>query len=178
MRVSLWPDTNFARDARRFLVLLREAARVQVPVCVHALVYLETRRYRRVKSGANFDGPRFDAVFDPDPQGIVPTQFGPLEVGLPHARRWSDTLATRYPTDADWQAIKRQALRANTGAEVGETRHAPMTTDWWIALSLEELDGAHVITDDKGPEWEPLRKQGRVLTATEVGPWLARRAAP
>lgn len=61
-------------------------------------------------------------------------------------------------------------------AEVGETRHAPMTADWWIALSLEELEGAHVVTDDKGPEWEHLRQQGRVLTAEEVFPWLAQRA--
>jgi len=179
--VTLWPDSNFARNAEDLFNLIAAATTRGIAVFVHAQVFLEVRRYRMVtpsKSGRPFDPTVFDSLFSPSGIRGMRAAYATLEVTFEQGRRWSESLASRYPTDNDWQAIKRQALRATTGAKVGESRHVPMTADWWIALSLEELEGAHVITDDKGPEWQHLRDQKRVITAAEVDGFLARYPAP
>jgi hypothetical protein len=49
----------------------------------------------------------------------------------------------------------------------------PMTTDWWVALEVEDHEGDRVAVDDKGGEWDALRKTGRALFADDAIDWLS-----
>lgn len=169
----LWPDTNVTRRTARFMALVRTAAQKGVHVSIHAQVFLETRRHRQSAKGPDFDARMFDGLFAPMAAGSsAMARFHELTVDLDRARRWSEALVQRYPTDEAWQTVKRDALRAS-GGTVGESRNVPMTADWWIALSIEESPEAWVVTEDQGPEWKSLRDRGRVLSLIEATAWLS-----
>ena len=169
----LWPDTNVTRRTGQFMALVRTAAQKGVHVSIHAQVFLETRRHRQSEKGPDFDARMFDGLFAPLAAGSsVMARFHELTVDLDRARRWSEALVQRYPTDEAWQAVKREALRAS-GGTVGESRNVPMTADWWIALSIEENPDAWMVTEDQGPEWNSLRDRGRVLSLNEATAWLS-----
>ncbi len=150
----LWPDTNITRNAASFLPLVRLANQRGVPVVIHPQVYLETRRFKRLERGAQFDEVMFDSVFAPG--GL---EIETLTLDLDCARRWADLLADRFPTRDLWQ-------RAKGG------QRASMTTDWHISLMIEGATEAVAVTEDTGAEWTSLRAQGRLLSFAEAKAWL------
>jgi hypothetical protein len=173
----LLPDSNVARHTKKFLELVRVANAKRVPVVVPAQVYLETRRYRRTlkeERGELFDARTFDSIFvsSGEPRFAF-ADFGALVVDLERAARWSDVLSSRYQTDVTWQNVKRHALHASvTDAPALSKRNVPITADWWIALSIEELAEGFVVTEDNGPEWTVLRDAGRVFSYEDAMTWL------
>jgi len=44
----------------------------------------------------------------------------------------------------------------------------PMTTDWWVALAVEDNTGSRVVCDEDGEEWRALRDAERVHTWKEA----------
>ena len=170
----LWPDSNVARNTKKFLQLLRRARAKGVAVCMHAQVYLETRRYRRSlleSTGQHFNEKMFDQIFE---RGhAMHAAFEDLVVSRDTAARWSDLLARRYPTDAEWQHVKRRALHAtHNDLSTSGQKNVPMTADWWISLSLEEAPTAFVVTEDHGPEWAHLFDSKRILGYEAALSWL------
>lgn len=107
----------------------------------------------------------FDGIFK---QGV---QFHDLRVNLDVARRWSERLFERFPTDDSWQNEKRRALHLTAQGLAG-SRNTPMTVDWWIALSIEDAPDAYAVTADTGPEWSALRDDARVLSLSDAMTWL------
>lgn len=49
----------------------------------------------------------------------------------------------------------------------------PMTTDWWVALQVEDEEEDRVAVDDEGGEWQALFAQGRAMTADKAKEWVA-----
>jgi hypothetical protein len=168
--MRLWVDTNKARSAIDLRNLCRLAQRKGVEVVVHAQVYLEMRRQKRVELGAEFNERSFDKFL---PQQRI-TIF---EMALDQrtAATFADLLHHRYPTHDDWELAKQQTLggelRAGFQVPPGSM---PMTTDWLIALAVEADGESRIITHDDGEEWRVLRESEpkRALLWEEAVAWL------
>lgn len=166
--MRLWIDTNRTQSAKALRDLCRLARSKQVAVVVHAQVYLETRRQRRVQSGVTFD----ELVFDQFLKREKITVFDAV-LDQRTATSFADLLHLRYPTDEAWELAKRQTiggkLRADFEAAPGKM---PMTTDWLIALAVEADPGSRIITHDDGEEWRHLREANRALYWDDAIAWL------
>jgi hypothetical protein len=95
-----------------------------------------------------------------------------LDQGL--AERWAGKLHARFPTNEAWESAKRATLGGELRADfVHLPGKMPMTTDWWVALQVQEAAEDRVAVDDHGGEWQALRDVGQALTAPEALAWLA-----
>jgi hypothetical protein len=151
---------------------------------VHAQVHLEIWRQRQIKDGEDFGA---DMIWS----FLQPLDIKVFDVVLDQAtaERWGERLARRYP-DEDWQKIRTSAgktkqpkdmswktaklssVRARLPEEASVSVHdVPMTTDWLVALAVED-HGGYVAVEDKGAEWDALRNAGRALTFKESLAWL------
>ncbi|WP_437756663.1 hypothetical protein [Sorangium sp. So ce1389] len=168
--MRLWIDTNVARSVTAIEELCSLAGRKGVEVVVHAQVYLERRRQMRVRAGVRFSEARFDSFLRQC--GI---QIIDIHLDHPTAARWADSLCQRYPTDSDWELAKQRTLGGELSADFKIIPgKMPMTTDWLIALAVEEHAASRVITHDEGEEWRQLREAEprRALRWDEAVAWL------
>ncbi|WP_437531388.1 hypothetical protein WME79_02410 [Sorangium sp. So ce726] len=94
--MRLWLDTNAARSVPNLRRLCGLARSRGVDVVVHAQVYLEMRRQKRVLYGEGFKEMLFDDLLQRLPIRVVDIHFD-----QPTAARWADGLWQRYPTDRD-----------------------------------------------------------------------------
>lgn len=89
------------------------------------------------------------------------------------AERWAERLHERYPSDDAWEQAKRSTLGGELRKEfVHEPGRMPMTTDWWVALQVEDTAEDRIIVDDAGGEWRGLREMGRAMTSIAGLEWL------
>jgi len=168
--MRLWIDTNRTQSAKDLRDLCRRARSKQVEVVVHAQVYLETRRQRRVQLGAAFDERAFDSF-------LLREKIAVFEHMLDQrtAAAFADALHLRYSTNEAWELAKKRTiggvLRADFAVEPGKM---PMTTDWLIALAVEADPASRIITHDDGEEWRHLREAEprRALRWDEAVAWL------
>ena len=168
--MRLWVDTNRVRSVTKLRALGLLARRKQVEIVIHAQVYLETRRQRRVQLGAGFDEQTFDSFLTMEK--IVVHE---VVLDQPTAATFADALHRRYPTNEHWELAKKQTLggelRADFKVEPGKM---PMTTDWLIALAVELDPESRIITEDGKEEWRHLREAEpkRALGWDEAVAWL------
>lgn len=167
--MRLWFDTNALWRKLSDLRSITELARAKgVTPLASAQVYLEDRRQTRVRLGSKFLARDFDALFAQLFE-IVDVPFNRAT-----AARWADLLAERYPGRGDW----RNACHATLGGRLREQfeelpARLPMTTDWWVALAVEDDAGARVVCDERGgEEWSALHEARRVFTWSEAQEWL------
>lgn len=168
--MRLWIDTNAARSPRAIRDLCRLARSKGVEVLVHAQVYLERRRQQRAESGEQFSGMAFDDFLLVHRVRVVD-----IHLDQPTAARWADGLCQRYPTDRDWELAKQRTLGGQLIADFKIIPgKMPMTTDWLIALAVEEDAASRIITHDEGEEWQRLREAEprRALRWDEAVTWL------
>ncbi|WP_437577994.1 hypothetical protein [Sorangium sp. So ce887] len=168
--MRLWIDTNVARSVTAIEELCSLAGSKGIEVVVHAQVYLERRRQMRVRAGGRFSEARFDSFLRQC--GI---QIIDIHLDHPTAARWADSLCQRYPTDRDWELAKQCTLGGELIADFKILPgKMPMTTDWLIALAVEEDAASRIITHDAGEEWRRLREADprRALSWDEAVTWL------
>lgn len=168
--MRLWIDTNVARSVTAIEALCSLAGSKGVEVVVHAQVYLERRRQMRVRSGNKFSEVRFDSFLRQ--HGIL---IADIHLDQPTTARWADGLYQRYPTDAAWELAKQRTLGGELRADFKVLPgKMPMTTDWLIALAVEDDATSRIITHDEGEEWRRLREAEprRVLSWDEAVTWL------
>ncbi|KYF65766.1 hypothetical protein [Sorangium cellulosum] len=137
---------------------------------VHAQVYLEMRRQRRVLHGDGFKETLFDGLLQQLPIRVID-----IHLDQPTAARWADALCRRYPTDAAWELAKHRTLGGELNADFKiAPGKMPMTTDWLIALAVEDDETSRIITHDEGEEWRRLREAEprRALSWDEAVTWL------
>ncbi len=171
--MRLWFDTNALwrkfSEQRDITGLAR--SRGLVPA-VSAQVYLEDRRQTRLRLHAR-GKPFLDHVYD---QGFLQL-YDVIDVPFDRttAAAWADRLALRYPERGAWREATRATLGGKLRAQFDELpARIPMTTDWWVALAVEDDPGTRVVCDEGGEEWRPLREAGRVLGWSEARVWLER----
>ncbi|MGK3997272.1 hypothetical protein [Sorangium sp. So ce1024] len=168
--MRLWIDTNVARSVTAIEELCSLAESKGVEVVVHAQVYLERRRQMRARAGARFSAARFDGFLRQCGIKVVD-----IHLDHPTAARWADDLCQRYPTDAAWELAKQRTLGGELRADFKVLPgRMPMTTDWLIALAVEDDAASRIITRDEGEEWRRLREvePRRALTWDEAVTWL------
>jgi len=149
---------------------LSELAKTKgVRVVVHAQVHLEVCRQRRVKDGASFSPHIIESFLK---QLDIEVFDSTLDRAA--AERWAALLHQRYPTKKDWKSAKLSAVKARLPDDTSvPVERVPMTTDWLIALAIED-QGAYVAVEDRGEEWSALRATvpKRALSFVEALDWL------
>lgn len=172
---SLWLDSSVARSPRDVRQLAEGARRAGVQVLVSAQVHLEICRQRRAQHGSGFSPELFNGILDQLHVEVVEVRFDRAK-----AEAWAALLHERYGTEDAWQGAKLRSLRAALpqGCQLPAHR-VPMTTDWLIALAVEEQDD-YIAVADKGEEWCGLRAltPRRALSCTEAMAWLEGQAPP
>jgi hypothetical protein len=89
------------------------------------------------------------------------------------AERWAERLHQRFPTHEAWEEAKRSTLGGQLRAEfIHQPGQMPMTTDWWVALLVEDEPDDRIAVDDEGGEWSALRDGDRALRSDEALEWL------
>lgn len=171
--MRLWFDTNVLwrkfSEQRAIAELAR--SRGLVPA-VSAQVYLEDRRQTRLRflaAGRPFLEREYDRAFA-QLYEIVDVPFARATAAL-----WADRLAERYPGRDAWRSATRATLGGKLRAQFEELpARVPMTTDWWVALAVEDDAGSRVVCNESesGEEWRFLRDAGRVLTWEGACAWL------
>jgi hypothetical protein len=165
--VTLWLDTNVARSVQNVRTLGKLALKKGVRVVVHAHVYLENWRQMRVEKKEAFSAQLIITLLE---QYKI-TVFE-MVLSQTVAERWGDLLAKRYPAADDWPKAKLKSIKARLDDETSiREKKPPMTTDWLVALAVEEHDG-YVAVEDKGVEWDALRGAKRALTYEQSVAWL------
>lgn len=164
---SLWLDTNVARSPRRVKELARLAQKKGVRVVVHAHVHLEIWRQRHVELKEKFSEEIVRSTLEQ-----LGFQVFDVTLDRAAAERWGERLARRY--EDGWASAKLSAVRARLPE--GTTlpaKKVPMTTDWLVALAVEDHDGV-IAVEDKGEEWSALRAATpkRALSFEECLAWL------
>jgi hypothetical protein len=172
--MRLWLDTSVTRAPGHLRMIATEAYRRGIPVLVHAHVHLETCRHYRCRFGANYSPDTVDVMLRD-----LHIDVADMNLDRPTAERWAQRLHALFPSDAAWQTAKL----ATIGGELREgfatlPGDMPMTTDWWVALQVEEAPPDRVAVEDRGHEWEALRLGGRALSAAEATAWLATLPVP
>lgn len=96
-----------------------------------------------------------------------------MQVDRAIAERWAERLNVRYPTTDAWETAKLHTLGGELQKRfVHEPGQMPMTTDWWVALQVEDAPGDRVAVEDKGVEWDELRNVRRAMSSDEATKWL------
>jgi hypothetical protein len=171
--MRLWVDTNAARSVQDLRALSLLAREKSVEVAIHPQVYLERRRQMQAectRKARPFRPGIFDGFLDREQ-----IKVRDFVLDRKTAAVWADELDRRYPTDEAWERAKKATIggQLRAGFEVlpGDM---PMTTDWLIALVVENDPGARVITNDEGEEWSALRQAtpARALTWDAAIRWL------
>lgn len=140
-----------------------------VRVAVHAHVHLELCRHLRTKLRATYSPSVIRTYLE---QQAVDIEAMTLD--LVTAERWAERLAERYETLDSWENAKLSTLGGALRRDfVNEPGRMPMTTDWWVALMVEDNPEDRVAVDDQGGEWQTLRASGRALTADQTKEWLS-----
>jgi hypothetical protein len=164
----LWLDASVARKPKVLSDLTELAHARGVEVTVHAHVHLELCRHLRCQQGPRFSQSFIDSYLAQRRIGITP-----MHVEQATAEKWAGRLHARYSTTEAWENAKLATLGGNLRSDfVHEPGRMPMTTDWWVALQVEDSEGDRIAVDDKGNEWDELRKLGRALESTEAIAWL------
>jgi hypothetical protein len=163
----LWLDSNVAWSPGKVRALATLAEKKGVRVVVHAQVHLEIWRQRNVRDGAEFDAQMIGSFLHQ--LGI---QVFDAMLDRTAAERWGERLAQRYGNE--WPRAKLEAVKARLpdGTSL-PARRVPMTTDWLVALAVEDHDGFIAVEDKRG-EWATLRDATpkRALTFEECLAWL------
>ena len=174
MADDLWLDTSVLRrlNASKLRALADLAKKKRVRVVVHAHIHLEYCRYLR--------GVRRLRKLEFTPSEVQ-TSLEQLEIVVAEAKlnrgtaeEWARRLDLQYPDDAAWQQAKLETVKAQlpegSRLRLGDV---PMTTDWWVALAVED-HGAFVAVEDNGKEWQTLKTvvPKRALTYAETLVWL------
>jgi hypothetical protein len=166
--VRLWIDSSVARQPGALRELTELAKRCDVEVVVHPHVHLELCRNFRCKYGSQFVPSIIDSYLK-NQRISIPT----VHLDQVVAERWAERLHRRYSTVDGWEEAKRSTLRGTLRSDfVHEPGKMPMTTDWWVALQVEESDNDRIVVEDTGGEWVPLRTMGRAMTAETAKQWL------
>lgn len=124
----------------------------------------------RVRGGGRFSETAFDRFLEQHRIRVVD-----IHLDQPTAARWADELYQRYSTDAAWELAKQRSLGGELRADFKVLPgKMPMTTDWLIALAVEDEVSSRVITEDDGEEWRRLRdaEPRRALRWDEAVAWL------
>lgn len=171
MTVRLWFDTNALwrkLSEQRTITGLARSKGLQP--AVSAQVYLEDRRQTRLRFsavGRAFHGHLYD-------QGFIQL-YDVIDVPFDRATAaaWADRLALRYSERGAWREATRATLGGRLRAQFDELpARVPMTTDWWVALAVEDDADTRVVCDEGGEEWRSLREAGCVLGWEEAHAWL------
>jgi len=167
---SLWLDSSVIRAKQRVLAPLVELARSRgLNVLVHAHIHMEMCRHHRESKGERYSQPLIDTWLNQ--MGIVVADF---HLTKQTAEECAAMLHRRYPTSEAWKAAKLSSVRARLTTEATlKEEKVPMTTDWWVALEVERLNG-YIAVEDKGDEWSALRlmKPCRALSYDACMDWL------
>lgn len=167
---TLWLDSNVARSPRLVRDLTKLAKKKGVRVFVHAHVHLELCRQVRVRTGDEFSQQLIESFVR-----LHGIDVAEAKLDQAAAEAWAEILSRRYPTDDEWQKAKARSVRARLpeGAS-SSAKHVPMTTDWLVALEVEQR-GSYVAVEDKGEEWSGLRAMSprRALSYDETLQWLS-----
>lgn len=166
----LWLDANVARNPTNVRTIQELAQKKGIAVVVPAQVHLEICRQMREKKGAAFSQDRITSFLDQLGIQVVDTK---LDRGT--AEEWAALLNQRYPTSDAWKAAKLSAVKARLPEDAScPAKRVPMTTDWLIALEVEQR-GSYVAVEDKGEEWSGLRAMSprRALSYSETLQWLS-----
>ena len=164
----LWLDSTVARIPRQIEDLSDLATPRGIKIVVSAHIYLEQYRRERTRSGERFSIEIFNGF-------LKRLGLEVMEISLTRqlAERWGERLYKSYPTNDLWQGAKRKSVKAKLpDGAINERHRIPMTADWLVALQVEDDAEGYVVTDDKGPEWDALRKEGRAKKLEEVKSWL------
>jgi hypothetical protein len=165
---ALWIDSSVARKPGVLLQLTDVAKRRGVRVFVHAHVQLEMCRHLRTEKRDRYSPATIRQYFMSQR-----VQITDMHLDEAAADRWAERLSRRYPTMKQWEEAKKSTLGGALRQEfVHEPGRMPMTTDWWVALQVEDKVEDRVAVDDWGGEWQPLRDAGRALDSKEAMRWL------
>jgi hypothetical protein len=164
----LWLDSTIAHNLVQVKVISERARSRGYRVLVHSQVHLEQSRQVRVEKKAAFRIDLMDRLLVR--HGI---EVFDAHLNKASAESFAEILAKRFPSRADWQTAKMEAIKAQLGPSAVVGNQPPMTTDWLVALEVERDPTAIIVTDDQGPEWNGLRQVSRALTYVEAMATLA-----
>jgi hypothetical protein len=166
--VRLWIDSSVARRAGTLRQLTELAEERHVDVLVHAHVHLEMCRHLRCEHGDQYNPDMIREYFR-----VQRIRIEDMHLDERGADRWAERLYLRYPTMQQWEHAKKSTLGGDLrDGFVHEPGRMPMTTDWWVALQVEDNPDDRVAVDDDGGEWEALRAAGRALKSDAARQWL------
>lgn len=166
--MRIWLDSTLLWSPRKAKELCALARSRGFEVGVSAQIHLEQLRRDRTRRG-----PSFDPAFTEQYLSRVGISIQPLRLDRPTAERWGQRLHERFGSSDAWPQAKLRSLRAKLGDGATLSDRAPMTTDWLVALQVEDDgDDALVVTDDGGPEWDALRAGSQARTYDDARAWL------
>jgi PIN domain nuclease of toxin-antitoxin system len=147
-------DTNTLWEWRRVEGICVEAHRRGMVVALCSLVHGERTRQERIHYGTGYSQETIDIWMEENHMQII-------SVERRHAEQFALDAATRYPTENDWYAYKRQrcidclGLQDTSGVKgKGQTCGAPV--DWFIAATAAE-ENLLLVTADRGPEFASVK---------------------
>lgn len=155
--------------AEKLRELAQLAQRKQVRVVVHPHIHLEMCRYLR-------ENPRrpFSQHFINQSLELLGITIEDFNLTKELAEQFATMLHHRYPTDDKWKNAKLSAVRARLPSDANaKADDIPMTTDWWVALEVENRNG-YIAVEDKGAEWIAMRemKPQRAMNYEGCMRWL------
>jgi len=170
---ALWLDSSIIRmGIPKLRALVELADEKRVPIFVHPHIHLEMCRYLRERRRESFSERYINESLEE--LGISIADFTLTKtIAEAHAA----ILHQRYPTPDAWKAAKLSSVRARLPDNASvKVEKVPMTTDWWVALEVERLNG-YIAVEDKGDEWSALRlmEPCRALSYEACMNWLRSR---
>jgi hypothetical protein len=179
MADSLWLDSSVLRlGAAKKRELAEKAQEKGVRLLVHPHIHLEMCRYYR--ESRRKQGKSFEASYVRSSLEQLRIEVATFVMDRDVAETWAERLDQRYPTDEEWQQAKQVSVRARLPEQTKiRAAEVPMTTDWLVALEVEE-QGAFIAVGDKGEEWASLRSATprRAMTYAEAIVWLSEKPQP
>jgi hypothetical protein len=167
---SLWLDSSIIRmGAQKLRTLAQLAHEKHIRVFVHPHIHLEMCRYLRENPVRPFSQRYVDESLER--LGISIADFN---LTKETAETFAAMLHQQYPTSAAWKTAKLSSVRARLPDDATvKAEKVPMTTDWWVALEVERLNG-YIAVEDKGDEWSALRLREpcRALSYDDCMNWL------
>jgi hypothetical protein len=166
MLKALVLDTSVALSAKELRSLALKASAKSVDVYIPAQTYLENRRQELIRHGSTFNRALFDSFL-----GSIGIQTVSISFTHHDAIRWSERLAVRYPASDDWTKAKLRTIGGELHRALAVLPgRVPMTTDWLIALLVEDNPDWFAVTNDKGAEWDALHvaSPSRVLSMADA----------
>jgi hypothetical protein len=169
----LWLDSTVARNTGQVRELAELADPKGIVLVVPAHIHLEQCRHQRSECkerGTEFSLEVFDGFLEQ-----LHVQVVELTLKKELAERWGERLHRRFSTRDQWRAAKLSSIRAKLAESAAvSTKRPPMTTDWLVALQIEDDQDGLVVTDDKGPEWDALRTSNKAKSFDQAKEWLSR----